>query len=193
MSTSQSPARAYHHGDLRRALLDAALGMVEADGADALSLRGVARHVGVSPAAVYRHFPDKQALMEAIATEGVARLGAAQEEASRQSEPGRAFEEVGRAYVRFALANPGLFRVAFTYPGIAVGDPTNDAASSLLHHHALEMARGDAQRARVIALRAWAFVHGLAMLMLDGRVAADDALIEAAVSTRSVDFAGAHS
>lgn len=191
MSTSASAQRGYHHGDLRQALLDAALALVEQGSADAISLREVARRVGVSPAAVYRHFPDKQALMEAIAAAGLARLGAVQAEAAAGADPPHAFEAVGRAYVRFALDNPGLFRVAFTYPGIVVGDPTSDAAATLLHDFALRMAGGDEARARLIGLRAWAFVHGLALLMLDGRMPADPALIDAAVDGATLDFARA--
>jgi len=190
VSTSKFPPRSYHHGDLRAALLDEGLRAVEERGSEALSLREVARAAGVSATAVYRHFPDKRALMEALAGVALRRLGEAQEAAARDAPTGTAFEAVGRAYVRFALANPGLFRVAFTYPGLAIGDPTSDAAASLLHDHALGLADGDEGRARVIALRAWAFVHGLAMLMLDGRVPADDALIDAAVSGSGIDFAG---
>jgi len=186
----KSAPRSYHHGDLRAALLGEGLRAVEERGGEALSLREVARATGVSATAVYRHFPDKRALMEALASEALRRLGEAQAAAARDAAPGEAFEAVGRAYVRFALANPGLFRVAFTYPGLAIGDPTSDAAASLLHDHALVLAGGDDARARLIGLRAWAFVHGLAMLMLDGRVPADEALIDAAVSGSGIDFAG---
>jgi AcrR family transcriptional regulator len=174
--------RNYHHGDLREALLQAALGLVEARGADDVSLREVARSVGVSPAAVYRHFPDKRALMEAIAAEGLRRLGEAQHAAAdREADLRAAFNASGRAYVRFALANPGLFRATFTYPGVTLGDPKDDEAGRLLHAHALALAGGDEERAKLLAARAWALVHGLAMLMLDGRMPASGALIDAAV------------
>ena len=142
VSTSQSSARPYHHGDLRTALLGEGLRLVEEGGADALSLREVARAAGVSATAVYRHFPDKRALMTALAQEGVRRLGEAQREAAAAAGSGAAaFTATGRAYVRFALANPGLFRLTFTYPGIDVGDPTSDAAASLLHDHRSEERR----------------------------------------------------
>lgn len=184
MSTSKSSERRYHHGDLRAALLAEGLRLVESAGAEAISLREVARAVGVSATSVYRHFPDKRALMTALAQEGVRRLGEAQQAAAAAAgaEGGTgAFSAVGCAYVRFALANPGLFRLTFTYPGIDVGDPTSDAAASLLHDHALALAHGDERQARIVALRAWALVHGLALLMLDGRVPPGDALIEAAI------------
>ena len=182
MSTSQIGARRYHHGDLRAALVAEGLKLVESAGAEAISLREVARGVGVSATSVYRHFPDKRALMTALAQEGVRRLGEAQQAAALGAGGGTdAFSAVGCAYVRFALANPGLFRLTFTYPGIDVGDPTSDAAASLLHDHALALAHGDQRQARIVALRAWALVHGLALLMLDGRVPPNDALIDAAI------------
>ena len=181
MSTSQSSARPYHHGDLRTALLGEGLRLVEEGGAEALSLREVARATGVSATAVYRHFPDKRALMTALAQEGVRRLGEAQAAVAAQGGAG-AFTAIGRAYVDFALANPGLFRLTFTHPGIDIGDPVNDKAASLLHDHALEMAHGDKRLARVIGLRAWALVHGLALLILDGRIPRDDALIDATIA-----------
>ena len=184
MSTSQIAARRYHHGDLRTALVAEGLKLVESAGAEAISLREVARAVGVSATSVYRHFPDKRALMTALAQEGVRRLDEAQRAAAAGAGAGGgtdAFSAVGCAYVRFALANPGLFRLTFTYPGIDVGDPTSDAAASLLHDHALALAHGDERQARIVALRAWALVHGLALLMLDGRVPPSDALIDAAI------------
>ncbi len=184
VSTSQIAERRYHHGDLRAALLAEGLRLVESSGADAISLREVARATGVSATSVYRHFPDKRALMTALAQEGVRRLGEAQRRAADAAGTGTAaFSATGVAYVHFALANPGLFRLTFTYPGIDVGDPTSDAAASLLHDHALDMAHGDARQARIVALRAWALVHGLALLMLDGRVPPSDALIDAAIGS----------
>lgn len=191
VSTSHSTARRYHHGDLRAALLGEGLRLVEAAGAEALSLREVARAAGVSATAVYRHFPDKRALMTALALEGVRRLGEAQAKAAAQAtSSGAAFAATGLAYIHFALANPELFRLTFTYPGIDIGDPGSDAAARLLHHHALDLARGDARQARVIALRAWALVHGLALLILDGRVPKDDALIDATVAAAALAQAG---
>lgn len=187
MSTSQSAERRYHHGDLRTALLAEGLRLVETAGAEAISLREVARGVGVSATSVYRHFPDKRALMTALAQDGVRRLDEAQRAAAAGADGGTdAFSAVGCAYVRFALANPGLFRLTFTYPGIDVGDPTSDAAASLLHDHALALAHGDARQARIVALRAWALVHGLALLMLDGRVPPSDALIDAAIGAVAI-------
>src|SRR6476469_1040818 len=96
--------KTYHHGDLRRALIDAGLELLESRDAEALSLREVARSVGVSATAVYRHFPDKNALLDALAAEGLGRLAAAQHKAADASGGGEAgFAATGAAYVRFAL------------------------------------------------------------------------------------------
>jgi AcrR family transcriptional regulator len=178
-------ARRYHHGDLRAALVEAGLKLIEERTVDDLSLREVARAVGVSATAVYRHFPDKAALLRALADAGLERLGAAQRAASEAAGGGKAgFQATGRAYVRFALANPGLFRL--TFANVAPGDAMpwrekNDDASRLLRENTEKVA-GEAKEARLLALRSWALVHGLAVLMLDGQVPADDAIIDAVLT-----------
>lgn len=183
VSTLKANERRYHHGDLRTALITEGLRAVEANGAEALSLREIARAAGVSATAVYRHFPDKRALLAALASEGVRRLGQAQEEAAATaSSPNDAFVASGKAYVRFALDNPGLFRLTFTHPEVVPDEPADDAAARMLHDHARRLADGDEGAARTIALQAWALVHGLAMLMLDRRVPQDDALIGNAIT-----------
>lgn len=160
---------------------------MEEAGADALSLREVARAAGVSATAVYRHFPDKRALMAAIAEEGVQWLARAQESAAKEAPDLRsAFLATGRTYVLFALQNPELFRLIFTYPGIGGPDPANDATAFLLHDHALALAGGSEERGQAIALHAWSVVHGLAMLMLDGRLPRDLALIDSTLSSGSL-------
>lgn len=186
MSTSKLQSRSYHHGDLRRALLDAALALVEREGAEDVSLREVARQVGVSPAAVYRHFPDKRALLRGLAEEGVARLAAWQQAAAEQAKPGEAFAATGRAYVRWALANPALFRLAFVQT-CPVGETVfgDNEAANLLREFATEVA-GDPAATRVLMIQAWAVVHGLAMLMLDGQLPRDDGLIEKAIDSRTL-------
>ena len=90
MSTSESglEKKSYHHGDLRTALIEAGLTLLETRAADDLGLREVARAVGVGPTAIYRHFPDKRALMVALAGEGLARLAVAQRAASEAAGGG---------------------------------------------------------------------------------------------------------
>lgn len=106
-------ARPYHHGDLRRALVDAARRILEAEGPSALSLRAVAREAGVSPAAPYHHFKDKAELLDAVASEGWTMLDAAMAKAKTESSPRAAMNALGVAYVCFARANPALYRVMY--------------------------------------------------------------------------------
>ena len=172
MSTSPAPG-AYHHGDLRRALLEAAMDMLEEQGAAKLGLRELARVVGVSPAAPYRHFDSRTALLEALAVTGFQRFSAAVVEAARAAGTTSELDAMGRAYVRFALANPNLFRLMFSPELTRSGRPNlrmaADAAFASLRRATAEAADG-----RIAALKAWAQVHGLAVLLLDGQIARRD-------------------
>jgi AcrR family transcriptional regulator len=180
---------AYHHGDLREALIETGLTLLRTRTADDLSLREVARATGVSATAVYRHFPDKSALMTALAVEGLARLASAQHQASDSAGGGAAgFSATGAAYVRFALANPALFRLIFANPTSLDAQPEGheDDAMAFLRANAARLAHGKGGDAQVIALKAWAIAHGLAMLMLDRQVPVDDALIDRVVGESAI-------
>jgi AcrR family transcriptional regulator len=182
-------ARPYHHGDLRNALIEAGLRLLEARPPDGpledLGLREVAREVGVSAAAIYRHFPDKHALKAALAAEGLARLAQRQQQASMQAGRGSAgFLASGLAYVHFAAEHPVLFRLVFTHARPddlldAPPDTVPTAMRGLREDIAELMPPGwtDAQR-KAAALHAWALVHGLALLVLDRQIPADWTLIE---------------
>jgi AcrR family transcriptional regulator len=185
VSTSNETSRSYHHGDLRSALIEAGLSALEGVDAEAISLRELARGVGVSATAVYRHFPEKRALLAALAEAGIARLGAAQRVASEAAGGGAAgFAATGRAYVRFALANPALFRLAFTHGEFSDSHGRgDDEATLLLRGYAAQFAGPDAER---LALQARAVAHGLAMLMLDGLLPPDDALIVTVIDTATL-------
>ena len=123
MSTSnasarkRSPARGkkpYHHGDLRRALLREARAALEERGPAALSLREVARRAGVSQAAPYRHFPDKEGLLAALAEEGYRELGAScRRAAAKHDDPLAKFYAYADAYTRFATRNPQVYPLMF--------------------------------------------------------------------------------
>ncbi len=107
-------ARPYHHGDLRRALVDAARRILEGEGPSALSLRAVAREAGVSPAAPYHHFKDKGELLDAVAHVGWDMLGEAMTAAKeRTSDVSARMTEIGVAYVQFSRAHPALYRVMY--------------------------------------------------------------------------------
>jgi AcrR family transcriptional regulator len=186
--------RRYHHGDLRAALIEAGLKLIEERAADDLGLREVARAVGVSATAVYRHFADRGALMAALGEAGFAQLGAAQLAAANAAGGGlAAFNATGRAYVRFALERPGLFRLIFASrrnPDPGRWSEKSTDAMNLLRENAVRLVaptHGE-EKARLFALRAWALVHGLAMLVLDGQVAANQATIDAVIDAHDVSF-----
>jgi len=105
--------RPYHHGDLRRALVDAARRLLEAEGPSALSLRAVAREAGVSPAAPYHHFKDKAELLDAVAQEGWDVLSHQMSEAKASTTGMQQLTALGVAYVCFARDNPALYRVMY--------------------------------------------------------------------------------
>ncbi len=178
--------RGYHHGDLRAALIAEGLRLLAARDAESLSLREVARGVGVSATSVYRHFPDKDALMTALAVEGLKQLGTAQGEASAAAGGGMAgFAATGRAYVRFALDQPALFRLIFASPALLAERDAEQIgatqAGEMLLANAARQAGQDGGDAQVRAIKAWALVHGLAMLMLDGQIPVDYDLIDRAI------------
>ena len=133
MVTVSTSSEAYHHGNLREALVLEGLRALEGPDGKAPSLRELSRKVGVSPTAVYRHFPDKQALDQALAREGLKMLGSEQAAAAQKAGGGAAgFAETGRAYVRFALAHPVLFRLMFTQGKPVDKDEPVDEARALL-------------------------------------------------------------
>ncbi|MDE2363198.1 MAG: TetR/AcrR family transcriptional regulator [Hyphomicrobiales bacterium] len=176
MSNRDSREARYHHGDLRAALVAEGIRLLTAGGASDLSLRVVAGNVGVSATAVYRHFPDKDALQSAVSEEGFRRLGQRQAAASAAAGQGQSagFLASGAAYVRFALENPALFRLMFSRPTAA---SRQSEAAALLGRNAAAFAPGGVDP-DIFALQAWSIAHGLAMLMLDRLAPADEMIVE---------------
>lgn len=178
-----SPEERYHHGDLRRALVEAALEALAQKGPASLGLRELARQVGVSPAAPYRHFADRNALLEAVAIDGFERFTASLQEARDAVFENEQLAAMAYAYVRFAIQQPQLFRLMFSAeldhqrnPALA---KAGEAAYASL---AVAAAREDPSAAVEVVVTCWAFVHGLAVLLLDGQIlgttpANSDALI----------------
>lgn len=185
MNASARPRTTYHHGDLRGAALDAGLRLLDARTANDLGLREVAREIGVSAAALYRHFPDKNALLAALAREGLERLGSEQQRAMAVAGGGIAgFMARGLAYVHFAVDHPAIFRLIYnSAQGTDVlEDPIGNVSSAMRGlrqdiERLLPATMSSAQR-KAAALHAWALVHGVAMLILDGQIAPDWRLIE---------------
>jgi AcrR family transcriptional regulator len=164
----------YHHGDLRAALVRAALELLEESGETALSLRAVARRAGVSPAAPYRHYADREALVSAVAAVGYRELAGRLAAAHPSPSTPEQLAGVAVAYVQFALDRPALFRIMFGEPC----DRDNDervaatAAVSLYVRGIVERAFPDADAdPEALATAIWALVHGLAFLHLDGKLA----------------------
>lgn len=155
----------YHHGDLPAALLRAAGKSLEKHGPGAISLRDAARRAGVSHNAPYRHFPNREALLGALAAEGFAMLGE-----RLRGQPAR---EMGEAYVRFALEQPQRFRLMFGGALPPEKFPELRTAAEAAHE-ALVAAFREMPRPELAAAGAWSLVHGLAHLILDGHFAEAD-------------------
>lgn len=168
----------YHHGDLRAALLREASSVLESSGVDAISLRGLARAVGVSHAAPGHHFPNRTALLATLAADGFDRFADALDQAMAGAEPSGWVAATGRAYIRFAVANPERYRLMFTSRLLQADRPAAlDQASSRAYLALLRAVHGrvpdiDPATYRMGApeLRAWAVVHGAVMLWLDGQL-----------------------
>ncbi|MEW2811697.1 TetR/AcrR family transcriptional regulator [Streptomyces massasporeus] len=171
MSSSKTPAdekkpadRPYHHGDLRRAILGAALDVIAADGPSALSLRDLARRAGVSHAAPAHHFKDRAGLLTAIAAEGFGLLATTLREAAD-------LQEAGVHYVRFAREHPAHFQVMFA-PGLLRDGDLELATARALAGDALRDAvaavppDGRGTDARLAGVAAWSLAHGFATLLL---------------------------
>lgn len=180
--------RPYHHGNLRRTLLDAALALFVERGAFDFTLRELARAAGVTHNAPYRHFTGKADLLEALRAEGTAALAVAARAAlaAAGDDPRRRVRALGDAYLRFALAEPHRFRLMLHNPlgpaeAEAAIDPRPGTALGILRE-TLEDARkaGVARQdlsARELALAAWALVHGLASLVVERQIPADEARV----------------
>jgi AcrR family transcriptional regulator len=173
----RKPRDRYHHGDLRRALLDEALRTIQHDGVEALTLRTIGLALGVSRTALYRHFADKRALLSVVATEGFRLL---KERLLEAWSPGgvRAFNAMGVAYIRFAMANPSHYRVMF---GGFVDNAARDeeltreatAAFQALVDSLIALQKDGSVRKDdplQLAQFIWATVHGISMLIIDGQL-----------------------
>lgn len=167
----------YHHGDLRRTLIDVSVEVIDQHGVDALNLRALATRAGVSSGAPYHHFADRAELLATIAEEGFRRLEAAMISA-RDAAPAAAGERLaamGQAYVQFAVTHPGHFRVMFRGDAHAP-EASALAAASQQAFQLLSQVIEECQRAGVapsgdpqpLVLTAWSLVHGLATLGVDG-------------------------
>ena len=176
---ASKPGRPYHHGNLRRALLDEALATIRAEGVDGLTLREIGARLHVSRTALYRHFTDKRALLAAVATEGFRTLRQQLVTAWEEGGRGRAaFHSMGVAYVRFAVANPSYYRVMFGgFVDRKASEPELDAEAAGAFQALVDALAALQRDAAVrgddtekVARFVWAVVHGMAMLGIDGQL-----------------------
>ena len=171
------PASPYHHGNLRASLLEAALQRLSEQTVETLSLRDLAKMAGVSNAAAYRHFPNKDALLAEVAMDGFNRMVDQWERNLPSLEKVGAearFQRLGESYVEFALRSPALYRLMFTHADLQ-RFPDLQAAGARCFAYVLSVARdtvraagADDKWALPAANAAWALVHGYVMLALGG-------------------------
>ena len=189
-SSTPKKTSKYHHGDLRQALVHAALRELERGRAEDLSLRALGRELGVSPRAPYRHFATKEALLAAVAVEGLRRFEAfvTPRVAAAGGDPIAQVRAIAESYVVFAVEHPAAFRVMYApYAIVEEGAPELVRARSEGHRASLEvlvagqkaglLRGGDPMR---LALALWTSMHGLAVLLTEGQLGRYDRPIDAA-------------
>ncbi len=182
---SASEGNAYHHGNLREALVAAAVEILERDGVAGLGLRGAARAAGVSQTAPYHHFGSKEGLLAAVAALGFRELKTDQERIEAESiasglDAEAAMCELGIGYVRMARLHPELFKLMFgqvlpdrdTYPELVEAYTGARSFIERAIRNMLVELKGTAEPAEVAlaVAGAWSNVHGLAILLIDGRI-----------------------
>jgi len=183
---SEGVRASYHHGGLRQALLDAGLQLAREGGPDAVVLREATRRVGVSPNAAYRHFADRQALLEAVSDVCQGLVADKMEETLDATPPTgdpvadarQHLRDVGSAYICFARTEPGYFRAAFTVPHdlSEAGNPEKAGTRGRTPFQILSTTLDEltavgvlpSERRQGAELHAWSSVHGLGMLVIDG-------------------------
>ena len=162
---------AYHHGDLRRTLLEAAAVEIAANGAQGLSLASLARRAGVAQSAPYRHFADRDELLVAVATHGFEAFTKALVSAAEAGPQAGAVKRMFAAYLRFGEDNVQLYRLMFA-SGLVAGAPKGSEllTAALASFQPLLDRVSDAspKRARAAANAIWAQLHGFVMLKADG-------------------------
>jgi AcrR family transcriptional regulator len=194
---------AYHHGDLPNALADAATDLARDGGPEAVVLREAARRVGVSAAAAYRHYASHGELLQAVKRRALAALADAMQEGLDSGGPlpdpaddaVRRFRNLGSAYIGFALANPGLFHMAFCRSEAVSGDVTARIAASRPYQilsgsldSLVAVGLLDPARRSPAPIAFWATVHGLSTLLVDGPLSALTERERAAAIQRTLDI-----
>ncbi|MCU0535900.1 MAG: TetR/AcrR family transcriptional regulator [Hydrococcus sp. Prado102] len=171
--------KTYHHGDLRQALIEEAIALVAEQGMSNWSLREVARRIGVSHTAPYRHFTDRDALLAAVAERGFQKMSqflraSLVEIPNRHSQK---LQAIGVAYVQYAIAHPSEYEVMFRYQKnepqhSALTEAANQTFAILVDVIEKGQENGEFRQENPteLACVSWSLVHGLSMLLIDGRL-----------------------
>jgi AcrR family transcriptional regulator len=179
MEMQEKSARPYHHGDLKRVVVETAQDMLREDKGWQFTLRELARRAGVSHAAPYKHFPDKSALLAELASHGFNQLrdGIAEALSRPQRSARAALIAAAKAYIHFGTDNPSLYRLMFSADVDKTAFPDLDAAGAGAFAQLLGvLERGQQsgafkkQPVRSQAAATWALVHGYTMLAIDGQL-----------------------
>ena len=198
--------KSYHKGNVREGLIQAAEGVLRHEDLGQLSLRRVAREVGVAPSAVYNHFKNREALLVAVAADGYRQLSDLElKRYAEAANPAQALQMLARDYLRFAAANPELYRLMFS-PEVARAriDPELNEAGDTSFRLSVDWWYGEgaydpasSATRYPYALSAWALLHGLALQIIDGLVTLDreqgaeiDALADSAMGVLLEGAAG---
>ncbi|KRV50638.1 hypothetical protein AQ490_16425 [Wenjunlia vitaminophila] len=200
MDANRNRRTRYHHGDLRNALISAATDLARTGGPEAVVLREAARRVGVSATAAYRHFDGHGDLLHAVKLQAHAGLAASMERAAAAVPPSgderidtdRRFRALAHGYVAFAMAEPGLFRTGFQHEGtLRTNDSPEQVRSYSMLTEALDdlVARGlmPVSRRPLAETAAWAPMHGICLLILDGPLAQLDEAARSEAVERLID------
>lgn len=172
--TAVRAKKRFHHGDLREVLIAAARELLIEHGPDGFTLADACRRAGVTTAAPYKHFRDKQAILEEIVKRGFDELTAANAKAVAEGGPGTlaGITAMGMSYMNFAVANPAVFRLMFGHK-TRIAEEVDEKGNHCLKNVVEQVAaysrkHGHAADAEQLALRLWTFVHGASSLQLDG-------------------------
>ncbi|MBO1360201.1 TetR/AcrR family transcriptional regulator [Acetobacter sacchari] len=165
------PRKTYHHGDLRKVLLDAARAEIAAHGAQGLSMASLARRAGVAQSASYRHFTDREDLLAAVATDGFERFTEVLLEAASDGDDVTALKRMAVAYLVFGEKNVELYRLMFAsglVPGAASDSALKHAATASFQPLLDRVRASDPAASYLSAHVKWGQLHGLVMLKADG-------------------------
>ncbi|MBI5263701.1 MAG: TetR/AcrR family transcriptional regulator [Bradyrhizobium sp.] len=176
---ARKPINTYHHGDLRDALIQAALREVERGGPEAISIKALAKELGVSQPAPYRHFADREALLEAVTTEALRQFSAMLREAMAKPSRHSKLSRLARATLEFGLRRNGVYRLMFASRTMACAPKASELHKAAMETFGLVLEALEAPAVGFLrerhALKIWAALHGVVMLaeqgLLTGQVA----------------------